>query len=85
MGGTREFVKGGQTFGWKCIEDLYSRELQRIKNGQISRVPKLKESYVRRDSWTRLNVLPSKIMQVSIQVYNVHVHQMFTFLSFPFK
>ena len=64
-GGTRDFVKGDQHFGWKTIQDLYKREVERIKSGQITRVPKLKERYVRRDSWTRLNVLPSKVMQVS--------------------
>ena len=64
-GGTREFAKGGHRFGWKSIEDMYKRELIRIRNGQITRVPKLKESHVQCDSWTRLNVLPFKVMQVS--------------------
>ena len=74
-GGTREFVKGGQHFGWKCIEDMYRRELVRVQKGQITRVPKLKESHVRRDSWTRLNVLPSKVMQVRFQCsYSIFVH-----------
>ena len=62
-GGTREFVKDKHHFGWKTIQDLYKREVECIKNGQITRVPK--PSFVRRDSWTRLNVLPSKVMQVS--------------------
>ena len=57
-GGTGEFVKGGHTFGWKAIEDLYQRELHRVKSGQITRVPRLKESHIYHDSWTRLNVLP---------------------------
>ena len=52
-------------FGWKTIEDLHGREVKRIKCGQVTRVPKLKESHIVRDSWTRLNVLPSKVMQVS--------------------
>ena len=43
---------------------MYRREVGRIKSGHCSRVPKLKESYICRDSWTRLNVQPSKIMQV---------------------
>ena len=38
-GGTREFVKGGCHFGWKYIKDMYKRELVRIQNGQITRVP----------------------------------------------
>ena len=63
-GGTRSFVKDGCYFGWKVIQDLYKRELDRIKMDQVTRVPKMKESYIRRDSWTRLNVLPSKVMQV---------------------
>ena len=30
-------------------------------------VPKLHESFVLHDSWTKLNVMPAKIMQVSSQ------------------
>lgn len=48
--------------------------MDRLRNGQITRVPKLKESHVCRDSWTRLNVLPSKVMQVSYtSILFVHV------------
>ena len=50
-------------FGWESVKDLYSREIDRMHNVQLTRVPKLKESYIIRDSWTRLNVLPSKVMQ----------------------
>ena len=63
-GGTRNLTRNGTGFGWGVIEDLYSRELKRMQAGQLNRVPKLKESHVVRDSWTRLNVLPSKVMQV---------------------
>lgn len=76
-GGTRNFTIGACVFGWTVIEDLYGREISRIRAGQCSRVPKLKESYIRRDSWTRLNVLPSKAMQVYFVVFkelHVHVH-----------
>ena len=62
-GGTRNFI-GACTFGWTVIEDLYRREVSRIRAGQCSRVPKLKENHIRRDSWMCLNVLPSKVMQV---------------------
>lgn len=62
-GGTRAFSIGGQEFGWKVIADMYHRDLARIRAGQCSRIPKLKESHIIRDSWTRLNVLPSKVMQ----------------------
>lgn len=59
-GGTHDFVKSvsGSHFGWKAIQDLYKRELDRTKSGLVKRVPKLKESDVCCDSWTRLNVLP---------------------------
>lgn len=63
-GGTRHFKIGECNFGWTVIEDMYYREVARMKSGQCTRVPKLKESHIRRDSWTRLNVLPSKVMQV---------------------
>ena len=64
-GGARDFLKDDTNFGWTVLEDLYARELQRMQSGQATRVPKLKESYIQRDSWTRLNVMPSKVMQVS--------------------
>ena len=54
----------GTTFGWKAILDLYSREYQRRDKGHARMVPKLRESYVFWDAWTKLNVLPAKIMQV---------------------
>ena len=53
-------------FGWKAIIDLYARECQRREKGHARIVPKLRETYVLRDSWTKLNVLPAKIMQVVI-------------------
>lgn len=51
-------------FGWETIEDVYKADMRRARNGQSRLVPKLKFSYIVRDSWTRLNVLPAKIMQV---------------------
>ena len=67
-GGTKGFrhSKDGDMFGWKAIIDLYARECQRREMGQARIVPKLRETYVLRDSWTKLNVLPAKIMQVVI-------------------
>ena len=41
------------------------REIDRRKKGQMGRVPDMKESFVFRDPWSRLNVKPAKIMQVS--------------------
>ena len=55
--------KDGVQFGWKSTQSLYARELECMRAGQVTRVPKLKESHIVRDSWTRLNVLPSKVTQ----------------------
>ena len=57
----------GTKFGWKATLDLYSRECQRRDKGCARMVPKLKEVHVLRDAWTKLNVLPAKIMQVHIK------------------
>ncbi len=63
--GTKDFSKGRISFGWSTIEAVYKSDLYRAKHGISRRVPGLKYAYVVRDSWTRLNVLPAKIMQVS--------------------
>ena len=62
-GGTKDCEYGGGTFGW---ENLYARECSRRANGLARMVPKLKEAHIIRDSWTKLNVHPAKIMQVTI-------------------
>uniref|UniRef100_A0A1X7V628 Transposable element P transposase-like RNase H domain-containing protein n=1 Tax=Amphimedon queenslandica TaxID=400682 RepID=A0A1X7V628_AMPQE len=63
-GGTKSFVNEDSVhFGWETIEDVYKVDMKRAKNGQTRRVLKLKYSHIIRDSWTRLNVLPAKIMQ----------------------
>ena len=59
------FIKNGVYIGWETIEDVFHLDLQRAKDGLSRRVPQLKYSHVARDSWTRLNVLPAKIMQVN--------------------
>ena len=51
-------------FGWKAIDDLYQREIERLKQKLARMIPKFKETYVLRDAWTKLNVHPAKIMQV---------------------
>lgn len=43
---------------------MYDRECKRVDKGLARVVPKLREAYVIRDSWTKLNVAPAKIMQV---------------------
>ena len=50
---------------------MLKREVNRIRQNQIPRVPGLKESFIYRDPWTRLNVKPAKIMQVD-NLYNVY-------------
>ena len=61
---TKRFTYDGVEFGWDCIEEMFVPDLQRAKAGLPRRVPGLRESYVYRDIWTRLNVKPAKIMQV---------------------
>lgn len=61
-----KFSIDGVQFGWEVIEGMLKREVQWRVNNQLPRVPRLKESYMYRDSWTRLNVTRAKIMQVSI-------------------
>ena len=78
-GGTKTFTAAnGITFGWKAILDLYSRECQRRDQGHARMVPKLRETHVLRDAWTKLNVLLAKIMQVleTIFVYSSTNYQL---------
>ena len=62
--GTKSFVVDNVTFGWKPITLMYERECTRVNKGLTRMVPKLKEVHMIRDSWTKLNVTPAKIMQV---------------------
>ena len=59
-----KFALDGENFGWESIEDLLVREVKRISQNHLPRVPGLKESHIFRNPWTRLNVKPAKIMQV---------------------
>ena len=70
-GGTKKFEIGGCNFGWKALEELFHREVERARTNQLRRVPDLKESHIHRDCWTRLNVKPAKIMQVYIILYKL--------------
>ncbi len=63
---TKQFNHQGVTLGWLAIQNMFEREVQRAMGGVPRRVPGLKESYVYRDIWTRLNVKPAKIMQVHV-------------------
>ena len=66
--GTKDFRINGVNFGWKSIVNVYESDLYRAQHGISRRVPGLKYAHVVRDSWTRLNVLPAKIMQVYMDV-----------------
>lgn len=64
--GTKAFEIDDTPLGWKAIEDQYHRDKARREQGCAPKVPNLKYNYVYRDVWTRLNVLPAKIIQVTI-------------------
>jgi len=65
-GGARKFkTSTGIQFGWQAIVDMYTRECQRRDSGVARMIPRLREIHIIRDSWTKLNVTPAKIMQVS--------------------
>lgn len=66
IGGSKNFQRSGKSFGWNTIESVYKSDLSRAKVNISRRVPGLKYCHVVRDSWTRLNVLPAKIMQVIV-------------------
>ena len=72
-GGTKSFQLDDINFGWQTIIDMYRREVERRQSGAARMVPRLREAYVNRDSWTKLNVAPAKVMQVLTLVtwYNV--------------
>ena len=64
--GTKQFRRGADScvFEWDIIVDMYKREVTRARQQQIRMIPRLKEIHILRDSWTKLNVSPAKIMQV---------------------
>ena len=64
-GGTKAFVLNDIMFGWKSVLKMFERECQRMSKGLTRMVPKLRESHIIQDAWTKLNVTPAKIMQVS--------------------
>ena len=80
-GGTRQLTLDGIWFGWNTIINMYERECQRVRNGNARMVPKLREVHIIRDSWTKLNVSPAKIMQVRFGIailfisdYSIYCH-----------
>ena len=68
-GGTKLFTKDGVEFGWQPIIDQYERDQERAQQNLARRVPGLKYNFCPQGQyWTRLNVLPAKIMQVRTQI-----------------
>ena len=63
--GTKSFILDKVTFGWKSIQMMFERECHRSSLGLTRMVPHLRESHIIRDAWTKLNVSPAKIMQVT--------------------
>ena len=63
----------GTIFEWKAIVDMWQRECTRAESGLMRKVPRLLLSYVERDAWTKLNVAPAKIMQVTRKLISVFV------------
>jgi hypothetical protein len=61
--GTKSFEKDNVQFGWRAIQSVYQWNLEQAQLGNPLPVPGLKLAYIVRDSWTRLNVRPAKIMQ----------------------
>ena len=62
--GTKDFRRNGVNFVWDTIVIVYESDLYRAQHGTSRRVPGLKYAHIVCDNWTRLNVLPAKIMQV---------------------
>lgn len=64
--GTKLFQCNGSQLGWAEIYKMWVRECGRRDVGAARMVPKLRETHVIRDPWTKLNVAPAKIMQVCL-------------------
>lgn len=63
ISGPKSFEINGVQFGWQSIREVYNKDVDNARVGNLQRVPGLKLTFVVRDAWTRLNVKPSKIMQ----------------------
>jgi len=58
--------------GGKQLWILYQRELARVSQNCTRMVLRLKEAHCLHDAWTKLNVHPAKIMQVSYKIYFIY-------------
>ena len=77
--GTKQFILDGVSFGWGPIISMYERECKRVSYGLTRMVPGLKEVHVIRDSWTKLNVTPAKIMQVCSYIIQHNIIMVLTY------
>ncbi len=76
--GTKHFVLRGIPFGWGTVVDMWEREMKRTDPGsgrRLAKLPGMQESYIVRDSWTKLNVKPAKIMQVCAAVNSLQPNE----------
>jgi len=73
-GGSKKLTLHGTLFGWESVKKIYSQEMERAERGQSRKVPGLRYAFVYRDNWTRLNVRPAKIMQVTSLSSNNMLH-----------
>jgi hypothetical protein len=68
-GAAKQFESAeGWKLGWEAIIGMWEREKAKRDSNQILY---LLESYVQRDAWTKLNVKPAKIMQVSANMHEL--------------
>lgn len=68
--GAKSFeTREGTNFGWPVIEAMWLREKDKRAHHLIRMVPRLIHSFIKRDPWTKLNVAPAKIMQVSLHAH----------------
>ena len=65
INGTKAFQRNDKiSFGWITVDDMYTRELVHAQQNQTRMIPRLNEMHCLQDAWTKLNVLPAKIIQV---------------------
>ena len=65
--GTKRVQRVGKPkFGRDAIDGLRKQEVIRVQLNCARIVPRLKETHCLRDAWTKLNILPAKIVQVNI-------------------
>lgn len=63
---SKSFILDGTVFGWETIQKVFTQEMEKAEMEMSRKVRSLKNAYVYRDNWTRVNVRPAKIMQVCI-------------------